>query len=115
MKKRIRKTGEIVDVIGYNSDSSIVRNPRIDWVSYIGSNGVEHEKVDMNIHWDFEDVEEELAKKIDWEERRYEVAKAAMVGLMAGHNAIYESKRLASVAIEYADALITELKEGEGL
>ena len=28
----------------------------------------------------------------DWEQRRYELAKAAMVGLMAGHQAIYEAK-----------------------
>ena len=115
MKKRLRKTGEIVDVVGYYKYSSTIRNRDVDWVSYIDSNGVEHEKVDINIYWDFEDVEEELTKEIDWGERRYEVAKAAMVGLMAGHNAIYESKRLASVAMEYADALITELKEGEGL
>lgn len=47
-----------------------------------------------------------------WEQRRYETAKAAMIGLMAGHNAIYEAKKLAPMAIEYADALIAELKKG---
>lgn len=47
---------------------------------------------------------------IDWEQRRYEIAKSAMVGLMAGHNAIYEAKKLASVAMKYTDALIEELK-----
>lgn len=47
---------------------------------------------------------------IDWEQRRYEIAKSAMVGLMAGHNAIYEAKKLASVAMQYTDALIKELK-----
>lgn len=50
--------------------------------------------------------------EIDWEQRRYETAKAAMIGLMAGHNAIYEAKKLAQKAIEYADALIAELKKG---
>ena len=47
-----------------------------------------------------------------WEQRRYETAKAAMIGLMAGHNAIYEAKKLAPIAIEYADAIIAELKKG---
>ena len=66
----------------------------------------------MNIFWDFESVEGELTTEIDWELRRYETAKAAMIGLMAGHNAIYEAKKLAPMAIEYADALIAELKKG---
>lgn len=48
---------------------------------------------------------------IDWEQRRYEIAKSAMVGLMAGHNAIYEEKKLASIAMQYTDALINELKK----
>ena len=53
-----------------------------------------------------------IKSEIDWEHRRYETAKAAMIGLMAGHNAIYEAKKLAPMAIEYADALIAELKKG---
>lgn len=48
---------------------------------------------------------------INWEQRRYEIAKSAMVGLMAGHNAIYEEKKLASIAKQYTDALINELKK----
>lgn len=48
----------------------------------------------------------------DWEQRRYETAKAAMIGLMTGHNAIYEAKKLAPMAIEYAEALIAELRKG---
>lgn len=48
---------------------------------------------------------------INWEQRRYEIARSAMVGLMAGHNAIYEAKKLASVAMKYTDALIEELKK----
>ena len=50
--------------------------------------------------------------EIDWEQRRYEISKSAMIGLMAGHNAIYEAKKFAQMAIEYADALIAELKKG---
>lgn len=54
----------------------------------------------------------EHKKDIDWEQRRYEVAKNAMVGLMAGHHTIYEANKLATVAMQYADALINELKKG---
>lgn len=54
----------------------------------------------------------EFKKDIDWEQRRYEVAKNAMVGLMAGHNTIYDADKLAKVAMEYADALIAELTKG---
>lgn len=113
MKKRIRKTGEIVDVISHNKYTSTARNSELDWVSYIDSKGMEHEhEKGLNIYWDFEDVEEVLSTDIDWEQRRYETAKAAMIGLMAGHNAIYEAKKLAPIAIEYAEALIAELKKG---
>ena len=112
MKKRIRKTGEIVDVITYSNPYCSERDD-MDYVSYIDSKGEEHHhERGLNLWWDFEDVEEVLTWEIDWEQRRYETAKAAMIGLMAGHNAIYEAKKLAPIAIEYADALIAELKKG---
>lgn len=56
---------------------------------------------------------EHKEQNINWEQRRYEIARSAMVGLMAGHNAIYEAKKLASVAMKYTDALIEELKREE--
>ena len=112
MKKRIRKTGEIVDVIAWYNLMGAERD-RYDSVSYIDSKGNECVKVEgLNLAWDFEDVEEVLSTDIDWDQRRYETAKAAMIGLMAGHNAIYEAKKLAPMAIEYAEALIAELKKG---
>lgn len=113
MKKRIRKTGEIVDVMNWTEWSSDGTRNKRDCVSYIDSNGEEHVNVKgLNLSWDFEDLEGELTTEIDWEQRRYETAKAAMIGLMAGHNAIYEAKKLAPMAIEYAEALIAELKKG---
>lgn len=112
MKKIIRKTGEIVDVIAWYNLMGAERD-KDDSVSYIDSKGNECVKVEgLNLAWDFEDVEGELTTEIDWERRRFETAKAAMIGLMAGHNAIYEAKKLAPMAIEYADALINELRKG---
>lgn len=43
----------------------------------------------------------------DWEQRRYEIAKAAM----AGHQTIYEAKKLASTVVQYAGTLIEKLKK----
>lgn len=56
MKARIRKTGEIVEVITYSG--STIRNECIDKVSYIDSKGVEHDRETLNFYWDFEQLTE---------------------------------------------------------
>ena len=55
-------------------------------------------------------------KEIDWEARRYEIAKSAMNGILASasmyggcHQSSFE---VSNMAIYYADALIAELKKG---
>ena len=79
MKKRIRKTGEIVDVINYSAPN--LGREKDDYVSYIDSKGIEHvAEHGLNIHWDFEDVEEELTKEIDWEQVRIDASIAALKG-----------------------------------
>lgn len=119
MKKRIRKTGEIVDVIAFNKYTSTARNSEIDWVSYIDSRGGEHEhEKGLNIHWDFEDVEEELTKEIDWEEVRIKAAMKAMNAAITANWFSYikddesQAKELSANAVLIADALIDELKKG---
>ena len=125
MKRRIRKTGEIVDVISYNKYTNTARNSELDWVSYIDSKGMEYEhEKGLNIYWDFEDVEEVLSTDIDWEQRRYEIAKTMMhaIYLDDGNAARsdksgfdFEYKDLqgsAKEAVRFADALIAELKKG---
>lgn len=73
MKKRIRKTGEIVDVITYYNLLGPERNDT-DTVSYVDSKGEEHHKEKgLNLSWDFEDVEEVLSTNIDREQMRKEV------------------------------------------
>lgn len=67
-------------------------------------------------------------KKIDWEQRRYELAKAAMQGILSDEEEVryacseadYKKgekhtvpKGIARFAIACADALINELKGGE--
>ena len=51
---------------------------------------------------------EEDSKAIDWEQRRYEIAKHILPRVFA----FGEHKYSAKYAVHYADALIKELKEG---
>lgn len=124
MKKRIRKTGEIVDVIAWYNIMGAERD-KDDSVSYIDSKGNECVKVEgLNLAWDFEDVKEVLSADIDWEQRRYEIAKTMMHAIyLDDGNAEksdksgfdFEYKDLqgsAKEAVRFADALIAELKKG---
>ena len=110
MKKRIRKTGEIVDVISCNNCTNTARNSELDWVSYIDSKGMEHEhEKRLNIYWDFEDVEEVLSTDIDWKQRRYEIAKEVFASI---YDFTIDRINFAKYAVDAADALIAELKKG---
>lgn len=112
MKKRIRKTGEIVDMISYSRYPSTARNPDLDWVSYIDSKGMEHEhEKGLNIYWDFEEVEEVLSTDIDWEQVRIKAAISALQGFAASPQ-IVSTDTLARWSVGAADALIAELKKG---
>lgn len=109
MKKKLRKTGEIVDVIDWYEFTPNERDDS-DYVSYIDSKGEEHPKEKLNINFDFEDVEEGLTKEIDWEERRYEIAKELFCKSW-GKSLFYDDE-LAEKTVHAADALIAELKKG---
>lgn len=96
MKAKIKATGEIINIAEY---------AEVELESY-DSNGDPKE-------FGFDEVEilQEKSNDIDWEQRRFELVKTAMLGLMAGHHTIYDADKLPSVAINYADALIVELKK----
>ena len=112
MKKRIRKTGEIVDIISYYNCYCSERDST-DSVSYIDSKGVEHRNErGLNLWWDFEDVEDAPNKDIDWEQRRYEISKSVLPCFRDGSNVWLSAEEAAKCAVYYADALIAELKEG---
>lgn len=118
MKKRLRKTGEIVDVVSFNNFYQSERDDS-DQVSYIDSKGVEHHHVrGLNLWWDFEDVGKEPTKEIDWEQVRIDASIAAMAALANACNDMEERAckglvyNVANDAVRYADALIAELKKG---
>jgi len=118
---KIRKTGEMVEVLSYTAPLGTHRSKE-DNVSYIDSRGEEHPSEAGNIFWDFKEVahEKDFTSKIsiDWEQRRYEIAKGALQGylscydgpsLVGEHNYQYA----AEASVKFADAIISELKKGE--
>ena len=99
MKARIKATGAIVDVF-YNAFSGLWTARENTNIKYLENN--------------LEFLEE---KDIDWEERRYEIAKAMMAAFERHNNNVSGFKnqtQQAQYAIECADALIAELKKGSG-
>lgn len=54
---------------------------------------------------------ESQSKGIDWEQRRYEIARCALTALLSNPTigGVYAS--YSKVAVDYADALIEELKK----
>ena len=111
MKKIIRKTGEIVDVITYYNLMGAERDSN-DSISYIDSKGEEHHhEKGLNLWWDFEDVEEVLSNDIDWKQMKIKAAISALQGFAASPQ-IASTETLVRWSIGAADALIAELKKG---
>ena len=84
MKYRIRKTGEQVEIVAWETVDKGARNEN-DWVSYIDAQGNEHIKEHLTLEWDFV-IDNPFDKvfsgglgsldKLDpWEARRYELVK----------------------------------------
>lgn len=113
MKARIKETGEIVEVINYSKHNYCIE--------YGGNNSFgEYDTKSLD------DVELILDEPtIDWEQRRYEIAKEAMAGILSSDEqtgyacteAIYlkgekrtTPKAVSRYAIACADALIEELR-----
>ena len=111
MKTKIRKTGEIVDIICYGGSPNR-RSDVLDYVCYIDSQGVEHtEPNHLNYYWDFEPIE--TATDEHWQYTRERAAIAAMQGLLSNSSRIRTiyAKECAEAAIRYANALVEGLKK----
>lgn len=104
---KAKATGEIIEVKPYGHKSL-----RTKYNVYID-----------NSYREYIDSQLEFSTEIDWEQRRYEIAKDAMGAFIASssyqycvNNNYYESQHtapnfVAEDAVEYADALIKELKK----
>lgn len=111
MKARNKQTGEIVEILRYGEkgDYTVFRN------------GV---GIEMNLPISFYDNFEVIGggDAIDWEQRRYEIAKDFLATAAVSVNASPSEwmqgmsyyKASAILAIKYADALIAELMKEKG-
>ena len=98
MKARVKATGEIINIADY----ARVTLDRCD--SY--GNPIE-------LSFDEVEILQERSDNIDWEQRRYELAKAAMQGFCSNpHEQIMsaDSNIVAEWSIGFADSLIEKLK-----
>lgn len=108
MKYRVKRTGEIVDVISYY--------PAVGYCTCLNADGT---KVDRPFNKD-EDLEE--YNEPNWELRRYEAAKCILramiearmesIDIFIGDDEKRQRLNLAQAAVWYADALICNLKNG---
>jgi len=98
MKARVKETGEIINIADY----ARVTLDRCD--SY--GNPIE-------LSFDEVEILQERSDNIDWEQRRYELVKAAMQGFCSNpHQQIMDadSNMVAEWSIDFADSLIKKLK-----
>lgn len=97
MKCKIKSSGEIVDVINWSINGG--------YTDYIDKDGIKVSSL-LNYYKDFEPIVED---NIDWEQRRYELAKSAMHGILS--NSRLEGIDANKEAILFADDMIKQLKE----
>lgn len=106
MKARIRKTGEVVNIAEY-------ARVTLDKCDSYGT--------PIELGFDEVEILQERSDDIDWEKRRYEIAKEMMPLMCQCFKHFAESdagerfskEDCAYHAVKYADALIAELKKSE--
>lgn len=110
MKARIKKTGEIANIADY---ARVTLDQCDSW-----GNPIE-------LGFDEVEILQETTSDIDWEQRRYEIAKNCINGILGNDemkdlandagvemNCRYIPTNVAKMSVAFADALIAELKKG---
>lgn len=92
MKATVKLTGEQIDVVPSGMMS-------ISCASYKDKNGRMIPATAL-----------EFEKNIDWEQRRYEIAKAAMQGFLSDSTIAGYKDGIAKTCIDIADGMIEQLK-----
>lgn len=110
MKAKVIKTGKIVDVI------SIIDRLSGCFISYRDSeNRKEYSRfeLDFNVGAQMKGVQinNETVKPIDWEQRRYEIAKGIISTAFNQYVKSMSAKDFTDICLEWVDALIEELKK----
>ena len=103
MKARIKKTGEVVNIADY---AKVTLDRCDSW-----GNPIE-------LGFDEVEILQEPATGIDWEQRRYEIAKEMLTVIFqetkeySSSGGISDYHDIPKLAVDYADILIAELKKG---
>lgn len=101
MKARIKKTGEIINIANYAKVT-------LDKCDSYGN--------PIELGFDEVEILKEPTSDIDWEQRRYEIAKSALQGFCANSEPSIAQgttfQQITGWSIEIADILIAELKKG---
>lgn len=104
MKAKVKATGQIIEL----------NDEKLSLLDY--ARGVYRDTEGNKFHWkELEFIENKDEKPIDWEQRRYEIAKDMMAAFLSNScSIIYTGNpdEQAKYAVIYADALIAELKKG---
>ena len=106
MKARIIETGEEITIIGISKEWGTAQ--------YYGNDGIYRQRIFHDRDLELLDTTE---SPIDWERRRYELAKEAMNSILTapiieGVNPNPCAEDVAMYSVRLADALIKELKGG---
>ncbi len=96
MKARIKETGEVLIVEEVSDKHVYVKMPC---------------SIGMSVALRKEEVEilQDGCNVIDWEQRKYEIAKGVMAGFVADAT-LWSVEQIADESVKYADALIERLK-----
>lgn len=103
MKAKIISTGEIIQIVSSKFEMGYITVLHED----NKFTNVASDEIEMIDDWE--------KKEIDWEQRRYEIAKDVLIGIIAeesipGTDPFHYIDKDVSRAIEYADELIKHLK-----
>ena len=107
MKAKVKNTGEVFKVLYLDSESILIKCGNEVKTLHL------HE-VDLIP----ESTDDKQKKEIDWEERRYELAKEAMNGILASpvlfesYQNNYSLTLAVTRSIDIADVMINKLKKG---
>ena len=101
MKAKIIETGEEINIIGFSKEWGTAQ--------YYGSDGIYHQRT-------FRDKEIEILETaestIDWEQRRYEIAKDVLAASFSTPMGGTSIQSYVHNCVQIADILIEELKRG---
>lgn len=112
MKKKIRNTGEIIDVITYSCGSMKLSS---DLINYIDKDGNE-KSAHLNYYWDLEDIDDTTGQEEYWKKFRNSSAVKILAGMCANyatHISFEDCKSLVDRSIKIADYLVENLRNNE--